>query len=66
MPDDFAPSVWDEWNAKSPREKAVDAVAADADALARLEALTADERSTLVVRTRAAGARCDGVRRVCA
>lgn len=49
MPDDFAPSVWDEWNAKSPRAKADDALAADADAVVRLESLTADERSTLVV-----------------
>ena len=28
-PDDFAPSVWDEWNAKTPRAQADDALAAD-------------------------------------
>lgn len=28
-PDNFAPSVWDEWNAKSPRAKADDGLAAD-------------------------------------
>jgi uncharacterized protein (TIGR03083 family) len=29
LPDDFAPTVWDEWNAKSPRQQADDALAAD-------------------------------------
>jgi uncharacterized protein (TIGR03083 family) len=44
-PDDFAPSVWEAWNSKSPRVKADDALAADGELLARLEALTGDERA---------------------
>lgn len=46
LPDDFAPSVWDEWNAKSTREKADDALAADQSLLERLEAVGEQERST--------------------
>jgi uncharacterized protein (TIGR03083 family) len=38
-PESFAPSVWDEWNAKSPRAQVDDALAADAALLARLEAV---------------------------
>lgn len=45
MPDTFAPSVWDTWNAKSPRTQADDALAADAALLARLESLTDEERA---------------------
>jgi uncharacterized protein (TIGR03083 family) len=44
-PDDFAPSVWEAWNSKPPRVKADDALAADGELLARLEALTGDERA---------------------
>lgn len=44
-PDDFAPSVWEAWNSKSPRVKADDALAADGELLVRLEALTGDERA---------------------
>ena len=36
-PESFAPSVWDEWNTKSPRAQADDALATDAALLARLE-----------------------------
>jgi uncharacterized protein (TIGR03083 family) len=43
--EDLAPSVWDTWNAKSPRAKVDDARAEDASLLARLEALTPDERN---------------------
>lgn len=43
-PDKFAPSVWETWNSKSPRTQADDALAADGELLARLEALTGDER----------------------
>jgi len=44
MPDDFAPRVWDEWNAKTPRAQAESALAADDDVLVRLDALTGEER----------------------
>jgi uncharacterized protein (TIGR03083 family) len=46
-PDDFAPGVWDEWNAKTPVAQRDDALAADAALLARLEAVTADEAGSL-------------------
>jgi uncharacterized protein (TIGR03083 family) len=49
LPDDFAPSVWDEWNAKSPMSTAVDGLAADAALLDRLRALSDDERASLSV-----------------
>jgi hypothetical protein len=39
-PDDFAPGVWDTWNAKSPVVQRDDALAADAALLARLENVT--------------------------
>jgi uncharacterized protein (TIGR03083 family) len=42
-PDDFAPSVWDVWNAKTPRAQADDALAADTALLARVESVTGDE-----------------------
>ena len=46
-PDDLAPSVWDEWNAKSPRAQADDALAAD-DAVTRaLEAVAPADRESL-------------------
>src|SRR5215212_6738707 len=44
-PDDFAPGVWDTWNAKSPVAQRDDALAADAALLARIEAVPADERN---------------------
>ena len=46
LPDDFAPSVWDEWNAKSPRDKSDAALAADHALLERFDALSDQERST--------------------
>jgi len=46
-PDDFAPSVWAEWNAKGDRARRDDALAADGALLTRLEALTDTERSSL-------------------
>jgi uncharacterized protein (TIGR03083 family) len=41
--DDLARSVWDEWNPKSPDEKASDALVADQALLDRIESLTQDE-----------------------
>src|SRR3954451_4296817 len=43
-PDDFAPRVWDTWNAKDPVAQRDDALAADAALLARLEAVPPDQR----------------------
>jgi uncharacterized protein (TIGR03083 family) len=45
--DAFAPSVWDEWNAKSPEAKAKDALAADRALLDRIESLSDEERDRL-------------------
>lgn len=44
-PDDFAPAVWERWNAKPDRAKAADALTADQTLLARLESCTDDERA---------------------
>ena len=44
-PDDFAPTVWAEWDAKSPRAMVDDGLAADAALLARLEGLDDAERA---------------------
>jgi uncharacterized protein (TIGR03083 family) len=44
-PDDFNQNVWDEWNAKPPRRKVDDAVAADAELLAALEATPPEDRA---------------------
>jgi uncharacterized protein (TIGR03083 family) len=46
-PDDFAPGVWDEWNAKTPGAQRDDALAADAALLARVEAVTSEEAGAL-------------------
>jgi uncharacterized protein (TIGR03083 family) len=46
-PDDFNQSVWDEWNAKSPRAQADDALVADEALTQALEAVPEDERSAL-------------------
>jgi uncharacterized protein (TIGR03083 family) len=43
--DDFAPTVWDEWDAKSPDAKAADALVADRALMDRMTSLTADERA---------------------
>ena len=48
-PEGFAPSVWEQWNAKVPREKADDALVADEALLERLEGLGEDERAGLVL-----------------
>jgi uncharacterized protein (TIGR03083 family) len=44
-PDDFAPGVWDTWNAKTPGAQRDDGLVADAALLARIEAATPEERS---------------------
>jgi uncharacterized protein (TIGR03083 family) len=44
-PDDFAPGVWDTWNAKGPVAQRDDALAADAALLARIEAVPPGERN---------------------
>jgi uncharacterized protein (TIGR03083 family) len=49
MPGGFAPSVWDEWNAKAPAAQAADALAADRAALEHLEAVSPDDRARLRV-----------------
>jgi uncharacterized protein (TIGR03083 family) len=46
-PDDFAPGVWNTWNAKGPVAQRDDALAADAALLARIEAVPPDARSSL-------------------
>jgi uncharacterized protein (TIGR03083 family) len=43
-PDDYAPGVWDAWNAKTPTAQRDDALSADAALLARLAATTREER----------------------
>jgi uncharacterized protein (TIGR03083 family) len=43
-PDDFAPGVWDVWNAKDPVAQRDDALAADAAFLARIQAVTSEQR----------------------
>ena len=44
-PDDFNQRIWDEWNAKSPREKAKDGLAADAQLMAALEEVGPEDRA---------------------
>jgi uncharacterized protein (TIGR03083 family) len=46
-PDDFNQSVWDEWNAKSPRAQADDALAADKAMMEAIEAVGEGERGSL-------------------
>jgi uncharacterized protein (TIGR03083 family) len=48
-PPDFAPSVWDTWNAKIPRAQADDALASDRALLEHLESLTPAEWVSLQV-----------------
>ena len=43
-PDDFNQRVWDEWNARAPRAKVDDALAADAALMGRLKAVGAEDR----------------------
>jgi uncharacterized protein (TIGR03083 family) len=47
LPDDFAPPIWETWNAKSPGAKAADALAVDRAFVERIESLTADERDSV-------------------
>lgn len=49
VPEDFAPSVWDEWNAKAPAAQAADALVADRALVERYASLTDDERAGLKV-----------------
>ena len=46
-PEDFNQSVWDEWDAKTPRAKVDDGVAADAAFVARLESMPDADRARL-------------------
>jgi uncharacterized protein (TIGR03083 family) len=46
-PENFAPGVWETWNAKSARSKAEDALVADRVLLERIESVTGPERSRL-------------------
>src|SRR3979409_910784 len=48
-PDEFAPSVWDTWNAKTPRAQADDALAADRALVARIESVPEAERTGLTL-----------------
>jgi uncharacterized protein (TIGR03083 family) len=48
-PDDFAPGVWDVWNAKTPAQQRDDSLAADENLLARITAMTGDERERLAL-----------------
>ncbi len=45
-PDDFAPGVWESWNAKPARAKADDALPADRALLDRIESLSEGDRSS--------------------
>jgi uncharacterized protein (TIGR03083 family) len=47
LPDDFAQPVWDEWNAKSARSKADDALEEDEHLLKAFEGVSEDERARL-------------------
>jgi uncharacterized protein (TIGR03083 family) len=44
--DDFAPVVWDTWNAKSPTAKAADALVADRELVECIDGTTEDERGS--------------------
>jgi uncharacterized protein (TIGR03083 family) len=46
-PDDFAQPIWDEWNAKPPRQQAEDFLVVDRDLIDRFGSLSEDERSGL-------------------
>jgi uncharacterized protein (TIGR03083 family) len=48
-PDGFAPSVWAEWDAKTPRAKADDGLVSDERLLERFEALDDEERARLAL-----------------
>lgn len=44
-PDEFAPGVWDSWNAKTPAAQRDDALVADAELLDAIEAVAPDQRN---------------------
>jgi len=46
-PEDFAPTVWDEWNAKSARDKTDDALVVDEGVLEALESVSPADRARL-------------------
>jgi uncharacterized protein (TIGR03083 family) len=46
-PEDHAPSVWEEWNAKTPAQQRHDALEADAALLARLEEVPLEQREAV-------------------
>ena len=46
-PDDYAPAVWDAWNAKLPAEQAADFLVADRALVERYASLTDDERAAV-------------------
>ncbi len=48
-PDDFAPRVWDTWNAKTPTAQRDDALAADAALLVGIDTVTVDERGSFTL-----------------
>jgi uncharacterized protein (TIGR03083 family) len=48
-PDDFAPGVWDTWNAKAPAAQRDDALAVDAALLERIESITDREREGFIL-----------------
>ncbi len=49
-PEDFAPGIWGEWNAKPPLAQRDDALAADVTLLDGLDATTAEQRSAFTSR----------------
>jgi len=49
VPEDYAPAVWDEWNAKAPRAQADDCLAADERLLEAADAVRAADRATLTL-----------------
>jgi uncharacterized protein (TIGR03083 family) len=49
LADDFAQPIWDEWNAKSPEERAADALDADRKLLDRVGAIADADRDGLLI-----------------
>ncbi len=47
MPEDYAPAVWDEWNAKSPRAQADDCLVEDRGLLEAADAVSEADRAAL-------------------
>jgi hypothetical protein len=63
-PEDFAPGVWDTWNAKSPVAQRDDALAADTALLARIETVAPDDRDRFTSAMGPIDARLRAVRRM--